>query len=49
MLEAIESVEIAETVLEETWREELMTQLLELTPDAFERYVSASSSRVRFC
>jgi restriction system protein len=36
---AIKSVEIAEAeaVLEETWREELMAQLLELTPDAFER------------
>ncbi len=36
---AIVSVEIAEAeaVLEETWREELMAQLLELTPDAFER------------
>lgn len=36
---AIKSVEIAEAeaVLEETWREELIAQLLELTPDAFER------------
>ena len=35
----IKSVEIAEAeaVLEETWREELIAQLLELTPDAFER------------
>ncbi len=37
--EVIVSVDIAaaEAVLEETWREELMAQLLELTPDAFER------------
>jgi len=37
--ETIAGVEIAEAeaVLEETWREELMTQLLELAPDAFER------------
>jgi restriction system protein len=35
--EVIVSVEIAEAVLEETWREELMARLLELAPDAFER------------
>lgn len=35
--ENIGSVEIAEVVLEETWREELMTRLLELAPSAFER------------
>lgn len=35
--ETIVSVEIAEVVLEETWREELMARLLELAPDAFER------------
>jgi len=29
--------EVAEAVLEETWREELLTKLLNLSPDAFER------------
>jgi restriction system protein len=30
-------VEVAETVLEESWREELLARLLKLSPDAFER------------
>ena len=34
---ATEVVEVAEAVLEETWREELLTKLLNLSPDAFER------------
>jgi restriction system protein len=33
----VEAVEIAEAVLEETWREELLSRLLDLAPDAFER------------
>jgi len=33
----VEPAEIAEAVLEETWRDELLAQLLELAPDAFER------------
>ncbi len=33
----IEAVEVAEAVLEETWREELLSRLLDLAPDAFER------------
>ena len=30
-------MEVAEAVLEETWREALLTKLLKLSPDAFER------------
>ncbi len=33
----VEAVEIAETVLEEKWREELLERLLKLSPAAFER------------
>lgn len=33
----IEVAEVAEAVLEETWREELLARLLELSPAAFER------------
>jgi restriction system protein len=33
----VEIVEVAEAVLEETWREELLTRLLNLSPAAFER------------
>jgi restriction system protein len=33
----IEAVEVAEAVLEETWREDLLSRLLDLAPDAFER------------
>jgi restriction system protein len=33
----VEIVEVAEAVLEETWREELLTRLLNLSSDAFER------------
>ncbi len=33
----VEAVEIAEAVLEETWREELLSRLLDVAPDAFER------------
>jgi restriction system protein len=32
-----EIVEVAEAVLEENWREELLSRLLDLAPDAFER------------
>ncbi len=33
----VEVTEVAEAVLEETWREELLAKLLSLSPDAFER------------
>lgn len=33
----VEVVEVAEAVLEETWREELLPRLLNLSPAAFER------------
>ncbi len=33
----VEVAEVAEAVLEETWREELMARLLDLSPGAFER------------
>lgn len=33
----VEVTEVAEAVLEETWREELLAKLLNLSPDAFER------------
>jgi restriction system protein len=37
LIEAIDSPEVAEAVLEQTWREELLAALLNLRPEAFER------------
>lgn len=36
-LSVLEAPEVAETVLEQTWKEELLTTLRKLQPDAFER------------
>jgi restriction system protein len=36
-LTALDAPEVAEAVLEQTWKEELLTTLLKLQPDAFER------------